>query len=187
MKKILTIMIGVLVFTLVTYTVYGTPGDEKDPLVSKSYVDDLIENIKNEIKSGNNDSSGNVDEEKIVKEVMEQIELVYGDTLGGNGSNQSGNQSSSDQKSSTYKPLEVKQGQTLYGGEGSEIILRSGTGKTYITAVEGISNITTGENYASGVEVPTNNLLIVPRSDGRGISVTSDVAWFLVRGDYSIK
>ena len=44
----------------------------------------------------------------------------------------------------------------------------------------------TGAAQADGGELPINHLLIVPRADGRGISVSSEKAYLMVRGDYEI-
>lgn len=166
-----------------------TPGSENDPLVSKSYVDTQIKNALTNITSNtdSNTSTTEIDKEEIMEDVIAQIELLYGDVLSGN--NQTTTEpiiETEEDTSATYKPVNVANGQILYGAEGTEIILRSGTAKTYITAAEGIVNITTGQNMAHDMNVTANNMLICPRGDGRGVIVTSDSAWFIVKGDYNI-
>lgn len=86
----------------------------------------------------------------------------------------------------SYTPVYATVGQTIYGKEGTEIILRSGKGIAVVPTAEGISNITTGQDLKNNASVGKNHLLITPRDDGRGIKVTEN-AWFLVKGDYSIK
>lgn len=86
----------------------------------------------------------------------------------------------------SYTPVMVTVGQTIYGKEGTEIILRSGKGTAVVPTREGIANITTGQDLKNDAFVGRNHLLIIPRDDGRGIKVTEN-AWFLVKGDYSIK
>lgn len=86
----------------------------------------------------------------------------------------------------SYTPVMVTVGQTIYGKEGTEIILRSGKGTAVVPTREGIANITTGQDLKNGAFIGRNHLLITPRDDGRGIKVTEN-AWFLVKGDYSIK
>ncbi|MDE6181789.1 MAG: hypothetical protein K2F59_01110 [Eubacteriales bacterium] len=86
----------------------------------------------------------------------------------------------------SYTPVYATVGQTLYGKEGTEIILRSGKGVAIVPTAEGISNITTGQDLRNNVSIGKNHLLITPRDDGRGIKVTEN-AWFLVKGDYVIK
>lgn len=86
----------------------------------------------------------------------------------------------------SYTPVMVTVGQTIYGKEGTEIILRSGKGNAVVPTREGIANITTGQDLKNDAFVGRNHLLIIPRDDGRGIKVT-ETAWFLVKGDYTIK
>ncbi len=86
----------------------------------------------------------------------------------------------------SYTPVFATVGQTLYGKEGTEIILRSGKGTAVVPTQEGISNITTGQDLKHNAFIGKNHLLITPRDDGRGIKVTEN-AWFLVKGDYVIK
>ena len=88
--------------------------------------------------------------------------------------------------SDSYKPVYVSLGQTIYGAEGTELILRAGKGKIVIDGVDGIVDASTGSNLKQGSVVTMNHILIVPRADGRGVNVT-EAAWFLVKGDYTIK
>ncbi|MGP1569802.1 MAG: hypothetical protein ACTTH0_02670 [Eubacteriales bacterium] len=85
----------------------------------------------------------------------------------------------------SYKPLELKAGQSLIGGEGCEIIPRSG----FVTALapqDGLADVTAGNEIKQGYTAPTNHLMIVSRSDGRGIKAQED-SWILVRGKYTIQ
>ncbi|GAE87367.1 hypothetical protein [Acetivibrio straminisolvens] len=53
----------------------------------------------------------------------------------------------------------------------------------------GLSDITsgTGADINTDDEVPLNHLLLVSRDDGRGLRVTSEKAWVLVKGPYTIE
>lgn len=165
----------VLAPSLIKLNIFAdTPGSESDPLVSKSYVDGQISKAL-----GNSSSSSSLDsssKEEIIADVLAQIDLLYGGDVVENSVS-----------SATYTPVYVTQGKILYGMEGTEIILRSGSAKTYITATDGIVNITTGENLVHNTEVLSNNMLICPRGDGRGVIVTSGDAWFIVKGEYEVK
>jgi len=96
-------------------------------------------------------------------------------------------------ESTTFQVVDVKPGQFLEGKEGTEIILRAGNAKIVSKTfpdgtVNGLADLSTGEDLTSGA-VPSNHLLLVPRSDGRGVMAESyayDVI-FLVKGDYEIK
>ncbi len=150
----------------------ATVGTESDPLVSKSYVDSKIEQVLTLINANGTGGGSAADSEAIVNEVINRINA--GDVTGGAVAVNS------------YVPVSVAVGQTIYGGEGTELILRAGKGSAVIPGAEGIADITTGGELKNGGAAVKNHLLIVPRSDGRGVKVT-EAAWFLVKGEYEIK
>ncbi|MCL1792462.1 MAG: hypothetical protein FWG34_01190 [Oscillospiraceae bacterium] len=95
----------------------------------------------------------------------------------------------SDGASSSYVTLELTKGQKLRVKEGSlELVLRPGSGAVVISnfQTQGIADLTTGEELLNGKSLPINHSLLIPRNDGRGISVTSVIAYVMVRGDYEI-
>ena len=138
---------------LATVTAFGAAGSEDDPLVSKSYVDDKINQV---------------------------LEIVNGGSV---SLDSSGSMSAS---GASYTPVYASVGQVVLGGEGTEIILRSGKGNIYITGADGIVDSTTGQNLTNGDTATKNHMMIVPRDDGRGVKVT-EAAWFLIKGDYTIE
>ena len=69
---------------------------------------------------------------------------------------------------------------------GTEIILRGGKAFAITTDQGGLSNVTNGTDIPNNGTIPANNLLIVPRSDGRGV-YTNEGAIFIVRGDYTVE
>lgn len=86
----------------------------------------------------------------------------------------------------SYVPLQLQPGQSLIGGEGTEIILRSGEGTAIDNGANGVSDISGSRDLMSGMKVELNHLLLVPRGDGRGIKVSTE-AWVLIRGSYTIR
>ncbi|MCL1858854.1 MAG: hypothetical protein FWF92_06435 [Oscillospiraceae bacterium] len=95
----------------------------------------------------------------------------------------------SDAASSSYIVLELTKGQKLRVKSGSlEIILRPGGVATVISDYksQGIADLTTGDELLNGKSLPINHALLIPRADGRGISITSVIAYIMVRGDYEI-
>lgn len=82
--------------------------------------------------------------------------------------------------------FELAKGQTLVGGAGTEIIVRSGTAKAVAGQLGGVCDLTGGRDLAQGETVKANHLLLVPRADGRGIRADTAV-WVMVRGPYTIK
>lgn len=102
-------------------------------------------------------------------------------TIGGDST---GSASTSGQ---AFVPVKATLGEKVIGGEGAEIILRSGTAISYTASQDGIIDVTTGQEYYNDSNLEQNHLLIVPRDDGRGALVTSEEAWFIVKGGYTIE
>lgn len=157
------ILIGIQIFLATAIIATGVTfanqaGSSDDPLVAKSYVDDQIS----------------------------QVLKVINNTIGSDTSSGSSSNTNVQISGSSFKPVLVEVGQTIYGKEGTEIILRSGKGNAVVPGAEGIANITNGLEVKNKNTVNKNQLLIIPRDDGRGIKVT-EKAWFLVKGDYEIK
>lgn len=154
-----------IVSALVVSVFAAQPGSEDDPIVSKSYVDSRIDELLNAIENNEpivinpSDNSENGSDSEVVS--------------GGN----------SDQY--RYVPVHVGVSQKIIGGEGTEIILRVGRGFAYVPGNEGIVDATSGKNLDNNIEIEKNHIIIVPRSDGRGIRIVED-AWFIVKGAYTV-
>jgi len=94
----------------------------------------------------------------------------------------------SENASVAYVALELTKGQKLRAKSGSlELILRSGTA-TVVSQfqTQGLADMTSGDELLNAKNVPANHYLLIPRADGRGISVTSAIAYVMARGDYEI-
>ncbi len=91
-------------------------------------------------------------------------------------------------QSSSFQVVTVGAGKTITGEAGTEFILRMGKGTIVGSARGGISDVTVGMDLLTGVEIPSNHLLIVPLSDGRGLKInSSNDALVMVKGKYTIK
>jgi hypothetical protein len=142
MKKILAglaVMISVFALTVAVSAASGTPGSESDPVVTKSYVDSQIAQLK-----------------------------------------------SSGVSTDSYKAVQLTAGQKLIGGEGTEVILRSGEATAIDNGANGVSDVTGASDLMTGQTIALNHLLLIPRSDGRGLHAITE-AWVMVRGSYSIQ
>ena len=82
--------------------------------------------------------------------------------------------------------VQLKAGQTLTAEAGAEIILRAGQATAVETGGAGLSDVTGASDLRNGDKVPANHLLIVPRTDGRGIAAQTD-CWVVVRGVFTVK
>lgn len=91
--------------------------------------------------------------------------------------------------SMTFKIIKLQTGQTLVGGESSEIIVRTKNKVVaYVsaTASGGVSNLISGKDIKNGETIPDNQLLLVPKADGRGIKANAP-ADIMIKGTYTIK
>lgn len=89
-------------------------------------------------------------------------------------------------QSSQFTVVEMKEGETLIGKAGCELILRMGQAGAITTDKGGLADTTSGGDLPNNAAVPPNHLLIVPTDDGRGVKALSDVI-LLVKGGYDIK
>jgi len=85
-----------------------------------------------------------------------------------------------------WLPIMVKAGQTLAAEGGTELVLRSGKATAVESGGAGLADVTSAKDLLRGVNVPLNHLLLVPRTDGRGLKAVVD-SWVLVRGAYAIQ
>lgn len=186
-KKLITVLICVVACVALALTVFAAQaGSADDPLVSKSYVDDKISQVLQVLNNSSDSSTSNAqtnttisqeEREKLKAEIIAELGVSNEEDLTGG---------SVPVENNSYVPVYAEVGQIILGGEGTEMILRSGKAEVYITGVAGIVNATTGKEMTNGSKASWNNIMIIPRNDGRGFKVT-EAAWFLVKGDYEIK
>lgn len=113
----------------------------------------------------------------IVNVVVPQLKAYVEERLGGG---------SADSYSDTFSVVNVNPGQTVIFDSGSQFILRKGNGVIIGTEQGGISDTTYGYDLPDGTEMPSNHMLVVPRSDGRGFKASNDVI-IMVKGGYSFR
>jgi len=82
--------------------------------------------------------------------------------------------------------VNLPKGQKLIADAGAELVLRSGTATAIGSQLGGLADVTAGKDLGTGQAVPANHLLIVPRTDGRGLAAVTDCI-LLVRGPFTIK
>lgn len=169
---ILTFLVAVIVVDASSIS-FGQPGDSEDPLVTFSYVEKRIEQLKYYIEeklSGGNAGSLEIqrlsEENEEIKKQLDQLKI-----------NSSG---------SGLEIVELRDGQSLICGAGTEIILRAGTAKAIISELGGLSDLTGGKDLASNEVISPNHLILIPRDDGRGAYVEK-YAIFMVRGYYEVR
>lgn len=140
-------------------------GTESDPLVTKSYVD---QKIASALSGESKDLESRLSAQEELMSILSQ-ELA----------------ALKEQGSSSFEIVNVPAGSIIYGKQGSEMIIRSGEGSIIASSAGGVQDVTDGVDLAGGVKAPKNNLLIIPREDGRGIMASKTMV-VMVRGGYTI-
>lgn len=158
LKKILAILIVSVILS--TVMAYAAPGDNNDPLVTLSYITDVL---MPELES------------QIAKKVNSEVKSAISNVETGTGA------SSSD----GFALVNLKSNYSIIGDEGTELVVRSGLGKIIATSQGGVADLTSGVDLANGADAPLNHHLLIPRSDKRGITFSTD-AIVLVKGTYSV-
>lgn len=156
MKKQICIFC-VMAILLVSVVIFAAPGTDEDPLVSLSYLNESISQVRTYV------------DQKIAG-------------IGSGDANGSLTPASTGDK---FTVISVSAGERLICGEGTELILRQGTGTIIATDKGGLANVTAGADLKNGVAIPANSLLIVPLADGRGLSASSDML-VMIKGAYTI-
>lgn len=80
----------------------------------------------------------------------------------------------------------IEAGKQIICGASTELILRGGQATAITSAQGGVSNLISGKDIKSGETIPLDQLLLIPREDGRGIKITKK-AWVMIKGQYTIK
>jgi len=146
----------IAIFTLTSVLAYSS---DSDPLVSLSYLNDVVLPMLREEFSGNIASGSVTDANQTAANI------------------------------GTYELLELTSGQTVLCESATVIIVSPGSLVTVVSPFEaqGIADITNGNELLSGQEIPINAYCIIPRgNDGRGFYVLSGKAYIMIRGEYSI-
>lgn len=151
------------------------PGSAEDPLVTKSYVDERIQALRSELGGS----------AKTVPQ--EQVAVPSSSIPSKPTAPETSTPTTSD--SFKYNVLKLQKGQKLLGGDGTEIIVRTGKAVAIGNAGgNGLPDVTSGVDVKDGVEVKLNHLLLVPSKDGRGIRIIGEGdTYVMVRGAFEIR
>lgn len=150
-------------------SVYAAYDSGVDPIISLSYLQKYkTEEIDPEISS-----------------MQEQIRLLQ-EQLQAYADGQGTTVSSSMEE---YEVKEVHAGDRIYASMATDIMLRAGGAVAIVPATAGgdIADYTDGSEIADGEAIPVNHMLLIARGDGRGILITTDVAYIMVRGSVTIE
>lgn len=152
----------VIVFAILLSTaIFAAPGDSNDPIVVLSYLNQRLSSLISEYK---------LDKISTALDKINSMEEQPSSTESG---------------SRAFEIVKINSGEKLIAESGTELILRGGEAYIIGSELGGITDVTAGYDFTNNMKVKDNHLLIIPRSDGRGV-YTKDSALFMVRGAYKI-
>lgn len=182
MKKkniIAAALIPALALTSFSVFVFGDDAaydTSSDPLVSLSYVEKITSEQNAKISDLTSRLTALETENTTLKNTVasqnttiDELRKTVSDITGG------------------YEVVNLKKGAVLYADSVCELILRSGTATIIAPGENGVADLTGAADLANGASVPLQHSLMIPRGgDGRGILVTSDEIYIMVRGEYHL-
>ena len=135
-------------------------GSSSDPLVTKSYLDDVL--------------TPSIMEKFASKLAAAKAELAG--SVSGKGGQTSGD---------GYTLVTLSKGQKIVGKVGCELLLRIGTATCEAQYSPGLVDVSTGGTLENGKTLTANHLYMVTIED-HGVKATASTVKILVRGDYTI-
>ena len=211
-KRIVTVLtVAALAVALACGAVFAS-GTAEDPLVSLSYLNSVvIPQLTTMIEQKVGEAAGEgqiavTDEQKLKELVAQEVAKALSEegssdgegTETGTGTENPGQEGQEGQTSgqetpgqsaaaSQYEAVQLFEGQTIVGTQGGiEVLLRRGSFVCVDPDGQKITNVTKGGEAGNGNELTLQNLYLIPRSDGRGITCTSSEGWVMVRGAYTV-
>ena len=166
-----TIAIAGAALALVTIVVLAasTAGSQEDPLVTLSYLEgtytDSVMEKADEVLAQRN--------QELQEALAEEIQKLQS----------SGGSTGSGDSAASFVVVTLEKGETLVGGVGTEVMLRSGSAVCKASSEPGLLDSTDGAVLAKNAELKANHLYLMT-VEGRGVTATASGTLLLVRGTY---
>lgn len=149
------------------------PGSTGDPLVSKSYVDQIATTVRSQM-----------DQTILGLRTYVEATFLTRAQLGAATSNMV-TRAQVDERT-VFAIVTVPAGKQVIGQASTEIVLRGGQATAVTSASGGLLDVTGGNDIGSGERIPPNHLLVVPRADGRGLLAATDLV-LMVKGQVTVE
>lgn len=165
-------------FVAIATEVGSQAGSQTDPLVTLSYLNEtflgqILASVDEKLAARNETLTWEIEEEinQTKRDILTELGSSYGDENGGTAV--------------SFTTVTLTAGQTLYGGAGCEVILRSGSATCVSEnkSVPGLVDTTDSTTINHGSALLVNHLYMM--TDQRGVFAESDIV-VLVRGEYAI-
>ena len=155
----------------------GEPGTVADPLVTKSYVDEVVASLVG--KEYVDQALSRMADKAYVDQAMarlvekEYVDRAYLETRLA-------------QMKTLFEVVRAPKDALVLGESGTEIVLRGGKATAIVSPKGGVLDATDGVDLAQDEPVKPNHLLVIPVSDGRGLTAQTDLI-LIVKGPYTVK
>lgn len=171
-KKWTALCAALALTTLCGGAALAAAGDQSDPLVTKSYLDQTV--IPDVVSQVENKAAAR--QEELKNNFAAQIEQYKKDiaalgTGGGSGA--------------SYTLVTLTSGQSMALDVGCEVMLRVGTAKVTAATSPALIDVSTGGTVNNGASLTKNHLYMATIAD-RTIQPTADTVKLLVRGGYTV-
>ncbi len=168
--KFRTTIVTIIVVAVLAIA-FAAPGSEGDPLVTVSFVESKLDQLKTDLTNKIDDLSAQVEDATPPKGESEddQTEQPGAAPL-------------------LFEAFNFTPGTQIVLGASSEFIVRRGTATIVDPDQNNMPDLTTGVDVKAGEIVPLNHHMMCPRRDGRGLLVSDDSAdfWIMIKGDYIV-
>ena len=115
--------------------------------------------------------------DKVIPEIKAYIDEKFSET---NSSNETVHTTAPD-----FNLVNVTANHKIIGDEGTQFVLRMGTGTIVATETGGVADLTQGVDLKHGTPIPANHNLLAPKNDSRGVHMETD-GILLIKGTYTV-
>ena len=185
-KSTVTLCLSLIAITLLVYTnipnlAGAQPGDAHDPLVTRRYVDNRINELTAQIARLEAMITGGQAIPHVPPAHAPQAPAAHAPPA---GPVQEAPATGVVGVVVPFQIYNVPAGRTIYFEAGAEFILRSGN-VSAVTGYNGFIDITAGRDVLNGETIYHNHLLLVPVTDGRGLYFHTS-GWIMIKGGYQV-
>ncbi|HYF93314.1 MAG TPA: hypothetical protein VD969_13875 [Symbiobacteriaceae bacterium] len=155
----------------------GEPGTVADPLVTKSYVDEVVASLVG--KDYVDQALARMADKAYVDQALSKLDQT--------GSvDKAYLESRLAEMKTLFEVVRAPKGAVVLGESGTEVVLRGGKATAIVSPMGGVLDATDGVDLTQDEPVKPNHLLVIPVSDGRGLTAQTDLI-LIVKGPYTVK
>lgn len=179
---------AILVYTNMPSLIGAQPGDAHDPLVTRRYVDNRINELTAQIARLEEMISGGHTAPQAPAGAPQQAPTApQAPAVPPDGTQRppaGHDEFIRNLEVATFTTYSVPRGRRIYFEAGAMFILRTGN-VTAVTGPSGFADVTAGRDVTNGETISHNHLLVVPVADGRGLQFNTN-GLIMILGGYEV-